>query len=103
MKKFTTISVFILVTGLGTGSAVASEELAKRYGCMACHGINKKLVGPTFKEIAGKYKSEKDAVTVLARRARAGSKGMWGNAVMPPQAGISDSNLAKVVSWILEQ
>jgi cytochrome c len=103
MKKFMTIPVLVLATGLAAGPALASEELAKKHGCMACHGIDKKLVGPAFKEIAVKYKSEKDAVPLLARHVRGGSKGVWGNAVMPPQAGISDDNLGKVVSWILQQ
>ncbi|NWG40124.1 MAG: c-type cytochrome [Hydrogenophilaceae bacterium] len=102
MKKIKTIPVLVLATGLATGPVLASEELAQKHGCMACHGVDKKLVGPAFKDIAVKYKAEKGAVTLLARHVRGGSKGVWGNAVMPPQAGISDDNLGKVVRWILQ-
>lgn len=103
MKHRTFLPLIVVAACAIASHAQASEEIARKYGCMACHGIDKKLVGPAFKEIAGKYKSEKGAVTLLAKHVRGGSKGVWGNAVMPPQAGISDNNLGKVVSWILEQ
>lgn len=103
MKHRAFLPLIFMTACLISTLAQASEDIAKKHGCLACHGIDKRLVGPAFKEIAGKYKSEKNAVTLLARHVRGGSKGVWGDAVMPPQAGISDDNLGKVVNWILAQ
>jgi len=70
---------------------------------MACHALDKKVVGPSFKSIASKYKGDANAADKLANEVRAGSKGIWGPVPMPAQAKINDADLKKVVAWVLAQ
>lgn len=79
--------------------ALADEATAKSNGCMACHTVAKKLVGPAFKDIAAK----KTPADVLTKHVREGSKGLWGPVPMPPQPKISDADLKKVLAWIQAQ
>lgn len=88
---------------LSAGPAAADEATAKSNGCIACHSLDKKVVGPAFKSIANKYKGDANADDKLAKEVRAGSKGVWGPVPMPAQAKISDADLKKVVTWILAQ
>jgi len=88
---------------LSAGQAAADEATAKANGCMACHALDKKLVGPAYKSVANKYKGDAAAADKLANEVRAGSKGIWGPVPMPAQAKISDADLKKVVAWILAQ
>jgi cytochrome c len=88
---------------LSAGQAAADEATAKANGCMACHALDKKLVGPAYKSVANKYKGDATAAEKLAHTVRAGNKGVWGPTPMPPQAKISDADLKKVVAWILAQ
>jgi cytochrome c len=83
---------------------MASEELANKAGCMACHTKDKKLVGPPYKDIATKYKGQGDAVAKLSEKVRKGGAGVWGQIPMPPNdAGkINDGDLKTVVEWILK-
>jgi len=102
MRDRKIIPLFILATSLVAGTALANEDIAKKNGCMACHGVDKKTVGPAFKDIATKYKSDSGAAANLAKHVRNGSKGVWGGVAMPPQAGIGDDDLNKVLAWILK-
>ncbi len=86
---------------LSASQAAADETTAKANGCMACHAMDKKLVGPAYKNVALKYKGDAAAADKLAKEIRAGSKGVWGPTPMPAQAKISDADLKKVVAWIL--
>jgi len=88
---------------LSAGQAAADEATAKTNGCMACHAMDKKVVGPSFKSIASKYKGDANAANKLANEVRAGSKGIWGPVPMPAQAKINDADLKKVVAWVLAQ
>ncbi|KAF0103617.1 MAG: cytochrome c class I [bacterium] len=88
---------------LAAGQAAADEATAKTNGCLACHAVDKKMVGPSFKSIASKHKGEANAADKLAASVRAGGKGTWGQVPMPPQAKISDADLKKVLAWILAQ
>jgi cytochrome c len=98
------IPLLVLAASLTAGTALASEDLAKKNGCMACHGVDKKIVGPAYKDVAAKYKGDANAaLRLLSKHVREGSKGVWGSVPMPPQAGISDGDLATVVTWILKQ
>ncbi len=103
MQKLKTVSLFILAVCLIAGPALASEDLAKKNGCMACHGIDKKLVGPAFKEVAAKYKSDASAAATLNKHVREGSKGVWGTTAMPPQTKVSDDDLKTLIAWVLKQ
>ncbi|AMR76306.1 c-type cytochrome [Cupriavidus nantongensis] len=89
------------------GAAVAAAapppgaRLASQYQCVACHAMDRKLVGPSFLDIAGKYKGQ-DAHAALARKVKAGGQGAWGAVPMPPQPQIPDSDVQAMVGWILE-
>ena len=81
-----------------------AEAMMKKDGCAACHAIDKKLVGPAYADVAAKYKADKNAVPMLAKKVKEGSTGVWGPIPMPPNAAekISDGDLKDVVGWILK-
>lgn len=81
--------------------AAPGARLTGQYQCMACHAMDRKLVGPSFADIAGKYKGQ-DAHAALARKVKAGGQGAWGSVPMPPQPQIPDSDVQAMVGWILE-
>ena len=81
--------------------AQASDALAKRYGCVACHQADKKVVGPAWKDVAGKYKGTVTPAQ-LAASIKKGSSGKWGPIPMPPQGQVSDADLADLAAWVLE-
>lgn len=81
--------------------AAQGARLTSQYQCVACHAIDRKLVGPSFAEIAGKYQG-KDAHAALARKVKAGGQGAWGSVPMPPQPQVPDSDVQAMVGWILE-
>lgn len=86
---------------LAAGSAAANEELAKKSACLACHAVDKKLVGPSFKDIAAKYKGQKDAEAKLAEKVKKGGSGVWGPIPMPPNAAVKDEDIKTLVKWVL--
>ena len=98
-----------LVVILGAAAAVAaipaqaSEELAKKHNCFACHAVDKKLVGPAYKEVAAKYRADKGAGARLLDKVKKGSTGAWGQVPMPPNAAVPDADLKALVKWILSQ
>ena len=79
----------------------ASEELAKKYMCLTCHQVDKKLVGPAFKEIAAKYASDKAAEGKMVDKVKKGGAGVWGQIPMPPNDKVPEADLKAVVKWIL--
>lgn len=81
--------------------AMASLDLAKKSNCMSCHTVDKKLVGPAYKEVAAKYAGKADAVKVLAEKVKKGGKGNWGQIPMPPNAAVKDADIETLVKWIL--
>ena len=83
--------------------AYAQEELAKKHNCFACHAVDKKLVGPAYKEVAAKYRGDKTAAAKLAAKVKKGGVGVWGQIMMPPNAAVPDADIAALVKWILSQ
>jgi cytochrome c len=81
--------------------AMANMDLAKKSNCMSCHTVDKKLVGPSYQDVAKKYASQKDAVKSLSTKVKAGGKGVWGEIPMPPNAAIKDADIETLVKWIL--
>ena len=81
--------------------AQADEKLAQANGCMTCHQVEKKILGPSFKEIAAKYRGTAGAEALLAKKIKDGSKGVWGDMVMPPNAHVKDADIAAIVKWTL--
>lgn len=84
-----------------TVDAAAAESLMKMSGCSTCHTVDKKLVGPTYKDIAAKYRNVKSAEADLIKKVKAGGKGVWGEVPMPPNAQLKDSDIRTIVKWIL--
>jgi cytochrome c len=81
--------------------ALASQDLANKKNCLACHAADKKLVGPSFKDVAGKYGAQKDAVDVLSQKVLKGGAGVWGPVPMPANAQVSEAEAKELVRWIL--
>ena len=95
--------LFLLVTVVClSGSAVADQALAAAKNCMACHAIDKKLVGPSYKEVAKKY-AGKNANAQLVKKVLDGGSGTWGPVPMPPNKsmGVTEADAKKLVAWIL--
>ena len=94
----------VLVLGLLAAFPVAaSDELAKKHACFACHTLDKKMVGPSYKEVAAKYRSDKEAAAKLAAKVKNGGQGVWGSVPMPPNAAVPDADIKPLVGWILSQ
>jgi len=94
----------VLVLGLlAAFPAAASDELAKKHACFACHTLDKKMVGPSYKEVAAKYRSDKEAAAKLAAKVKNGGQGVWGSVPMPPNAAVPDADIKALVGWILSQ
>jgi cytochrome c len=82
--------------------AQASEELAKKYNCTACHAVKgAKTVGPTYAEVAKKYAGQKDSQAKLADKVKKGGTGVWGQVPMPPNATVPDADVQALVKWVL--
>ena len=90
-----------LTSGAYAADPKAAEALAKNSGCLACHTEDKKLVGPSYKEIADRYRGDKTAEASLAKKVKAGGKGVWGDIPMSPNAHVKDEDLKTLVQWIL--
>lgn len=92
----------IMVVAAGQAYAADEEALAKSKNCLACHAVDKKLVGPAYKDVAAKYKGDAGAAAKLAAKVKAGGKGVWGEMPMPPNA-VTDDEAARLVAWVLSQ
>jgi cytochrome c len=90
-----------VVLAAAAAPAWASADLAKKHACMACHAVDKKLVGPSYADVAKKYAGQADAEAKLAASIKAGGSGKWGPVPMPPQAQLSDGDLKALTAWIL--
>ena len=83
--------------------AMADMALATSKNCMACHAVDKKLVGPSYKDVAAKYAGQKDASDKLAVKIIKGGSGAWGAVPMPANAQVSEADAKKLAAWILTQ
>jgi len=105
MKKLL-IALAAGMAGLTMQVAVAADgaALAQKGGCMVCHGVDKKILGPAYKDVAAKYKGQKEAEEMLVKKVKAGGSGVWGPIPMPANTGkLSDDEFKSVVDWILSQ
>ena len=96
--------VFAVLFALGilvSGNAAASEKLAQSSGCMTCHAIDRKVIGPGYKEISAKYRNDKGAAANLVKKVKAGGSGVWGPTPMPPNAHVKEDDIKTMVTWIL--
>ena len=83
--------------------ALADQALATAKNCMACHAVDKKLVGPAYKEVAAKYAGQKDAVDKLAVKILKGGSGVWGPVPMPANAQVNEAEAKQLAAWVLSQ
>ena len=83
--------------------AYAQEELAKKHNCFACHAVDKKLVGPSYRDVAAKYGGDPAAEAKLFEKVKKGGQGAWGQVPMPPNTQVPDADIKALVKWILAQ
>ncbi len=99
MKKALALAALgLLAVG---GPAFASADLAKQKNCLACHATDKKLVGPSYKDVAAKYKSDKNAAATLAKKIREGGVGVWGQIPMPANPQVNEQEAQALAKWVL--
>jgi cytochrome c len=98
--KLTAVSL-IVAAGLVATPAMANLELAKKSNCLACHMVDKKLVGPSYQDVAKKYKGQADAEAKLVAKVKAGGVGVWGNIPMPPNTAVKEDDIKTLVKWVL--
>ena len=100
MKWIATAGLLVMASSQGV---LANEALLKANNCMACHAVATRMIGPAYKEVAAKYKGQKDATAALALKIRKGSSGVWGPIPMPPNPQVSEADAATIATWILQQ
>ena len=103
MKRIAAALGAVLVTLPAALPAQASDALAKKHNCLACHTTDKKMVGPSYKDVAAKYRGDSAAAAKLAEKVKKGSSGVWGQVPMPPNATVPDAEVQALVTWILSQ
>jgi cytochrome c len=89
------------LTVAAASPAMASLELATKKACMACHAVDKKVVGPGYKDVAKKYAGQKDAEAKLVQKVIKGGGGVWGTVPMPANAQVNEAEAKQLVKWIL--
>jgi cytochrome c len=95
-------SLFTLIAAaLVAAPAFASPELAQKKNCMACHQVDKKVVGPSYKDVAAKYAGQKDAADKLAQKIVKGGSGVWGAVPMPANPQVSEGEAKQLAAWVL--
>ena len=92
----------LLFTSLLTAPvASANYDLARKSNCMSCHMVDKKVLGPSFQEVAAKYAGQDKAQKLLTEKVKKGGKGVWGEIPMPPNGHVKDADLDTLIKWIL--
>ena len=95
-----TLAIAVAAGALLAAPARADEALAKKHNCLACHMLDKKSVGPAYKDIAKKYKGQNVAAK-LEEKVKKGGSGVWGQVPMAPNPNVPDADIKKLVAWIL--
>ncbi|TXH90751.1 MAG: c-type cytochrome [Rhodoferax sp.] len=101
MKKIVLTAALGALAVLASTSAMANEDLAKKKNCLACHSVDKKVVGPSYKEVAAKYKGDASAVAKLTTKVIKGGSGSFGPAPMPANPQVTEAEAKTLVTWIL--
>jgi cytochrome c len=98
------VAVFLGIAAVALAApSQAQEALAKKYNCFACHAVDKKLVGPSYKDVAAKYAKDPNAEAKLAEKVKKGGSGVWGQVPMPPNSQVPDADVHSLVKWVLSQ
>ena len=94
--------LFAIVAAVSVSApAFADANLAKEKNCLACHAVDTKLVGPSYKDVAAKYAGQKDAAAMLAAKIVKGGSGTWGAIPMPANPQVSEAEAKKLAAWVL--
>ena len=93
------VSLLAAAGVMSAGAVQADEALAKSKNCLSCHAVDKKVVGPAYKDVAKKYTAKDEAM--LANKIIKGGKGSWGEVPMPPNPSVTPDDAKKLVKWIL--
>ncbi|KON81174.1 c-type cytochrome [Azoarcus sp. PA01] len=101
MKLF--VAAAVAAGLLSAAPAFASAELAKAKNCLACHAVDKKLVGPSYQDVAKKYAGQADAVAKLAEKIQKGGSGVWGPVPMPANPQVSADEAKLLATWVMSQ
>ncbi|QIE22126.1 hypothetical protein SBC1_01350 [Caballeronia sp. SBC1] len=113
MKRWFCMTVFAMAITAATGQGVLAADapaasspadamsVARKNACMGCHAVDRKLVGPSFQQIAGKYKGNAQAQALLETKVRDGGSGVWGVLPMPSHRSMNGADIKTVVGWIL--
>jgi cytochrome c len=95
-------SMLLVVATFGVmATAQASADLTKKYNCVACHAETARKVGPSYKDIADKYRGQSDATDRLAKKIRSGGKGVWGQMPMPPHPQVPEADAKAMATYVL--
>ena len=94
-------AMFLALGAAAALPAHAQEDLAKKYNCFACHAVDKKLVGPAYKDVAAKYAGDKTAADKLAQKIMKGGSGVWGPVPMPANPQVNEAEAKKLAAWVL--
>lgn len=91
-----------LLVAAQVNAADAAQALAQKSGCLACHSVDKKVLGPAFKDVAAKYKGDKTAEAKLVEKVKKGGSGVWGPMPMPANSPqVKDADIQTIVKWVL--
>ena len=110
MTRGSTVVVSALMVGALAGAVAPAaraadtppgQRIANANACMGCHAVDRKLVGPSFQQIAAKYKGDAQAPAKLSRKVKDGGSGVWGMIPMPAHQSMSDADIRTVVDWVL--
>ncbi|HEX5310690.1 c-type cytochrome [Aquabacterium sp.] len=101
MKFLPSLLAATALSAAALSPAFASQELAQKKACMGCHGIDNKIVGPAYKDVAKKYKGQKGIEAKLVEKVLKGGKGSWGEVPMPANSQVNEAEAKQLVSWIL--
>ena len=99
--KTTLFTLAVVAVALSSSSAFANQELAQKKNCLACHSLDKKIVGPAYKDVAAKYKGQAGAEAKLAAKIMAGGSGVWGPVPMPANTQVNAAEAAQLAKWVL--
>lgn len=94
-------ALFALIAAAACAPVLADQALATSRNCMACHAMDKKLVGPAYKDVAAKYAGQKDAADKLAAKIMKGGSGVWGPVPMPANTQVKEAEAKKLAAWVL--
>jgi len=95
------VQILVAAAVLISAPVFASRELAQKNACLACHAVDKKIVGPAYQDIAKKYAGQKDAEAMLIKSIKGGGSGKWGPIPMPAQAALSEEDAKTLAAWVL--